>query len=224
MSPMPVQEAGKDGRQNPELVLVCGPWSSGTTAVAGILEKLGLRGGEPYFRTNDARTKNSYESLAFRDLTMSLASEADVAMKVPRTEALAALREFRTSVVEGDRGETGGGATMFLKYPLSALLIPEISQVFNTRLVYVLRPVQDIEATRLRRGWSENLGGKGARRLYGAMFDVLINLSIPTMIIRYPELLARPMPITRQLAAFSGLQLSDAEIEAAAGFVRRAGG
>ena len=30
-----------------QLILVCGPWSSGTTVVAGLLERLGLRGLPP---------------------------------------------------------------------------------------------------------------------------------------------------------------------------------
>jgi hypothetical protein len=44
-----------------KLILVTGPWSSGTTAVAGMLHEMGLNGIAPFFQTNDERTKNSFE-------------------------------------------------------------------------------------------------------------------------------------------------------------------
>jgi hypothetical protein len=53
------------------------------------------------------------------------------------------------------------------------------------------------------------------------MFDVQVNLPIPTLVIRYPELLAKPVPYTRQLAAFCGLDPDHEPIEEAAGFIRR---
>ena len=56
-------------------VLVCGPWGSGTTAVAGLLERLGAVGFGPYFHTNDPRTPNAYEFLPFRALITRFASE-----------------------------------------------------------------------------------------------------------------------------------------------------
>ena len=44
-----------------KLVPICGPWSSGTSAVAGILERIGCFGVGPYFETADPKTPNSYE-------------------------------------------------------------------------------------------------------------------------------------------------------------------
>jgi hypothetical protein len=49
-----------------KLILVCGPFGSGTTAVAGVLAGLGLPGIEPYFVSNDEHTPNTFESIAFR--------------------------------------------------------------------------------------------------------------------------------------------------------------
>jgi len=57
------------------LILVCGPWSSGTTAVGAMLEQLGAHGLPPYFRTNDPRTANSFESEAFRQLIGGMIDE-----------------------------------------------------------------------------------------------------------------------------------------------------
>jgi len=109
---------------------------------------------------------------------------------------------------------------LFLKYPPSALLIPEICQVFDTRLVYVLRPMQAIEATCERRSWAAQFGAAGAQVLYSLMFQALIDREFPTHLVRYPELLRDPAAHAGQLARFCGLP-ADAEVIArAAAFVR----
>ena len=58
-----------------KLILVCGPFGSGTTAVAGVLAGLGLPGIEPYFASNDERTPNTFESIAFRETLLRIVSE-----------------------------------------------------------------------------------------------------------------------------------------------------
>jgi hypothetical protein len=205
----------------PRLILVCGPWSSGTTAVSGMLNAMGLNGLGPFFHTNDARTPNSYESQAFRNLVQTLAREETVTATASHEQVLEALRGFRKQVLEGRHGPLSGDAPLFLKYPLSALFIPEICQVFDTRLVFVLRPLKEIEATRQRRGWAPFLGSEGAKRIYAHMFHVLVNMPTPVFVMRYPELLARPEAHTRQLATFCGVKPTQAQMETATGFIRR---
>jgi hypothetical protein len=207
-----------------KLVLVCGPWSSGTTAVSGMFDALGVDGCGPYFRTNDARTRNSFESLAFREAVDSVASDQTLALTVPPKEVVARLQDFKATL-QAQRAASGldPDAPLFLKYPLSALVIPQACRVFNARLVYVLRPTQDIEATRLRRKWSENFGAKGAQVLYSRMFNILLERPFPTMVVRYPELLRAPLPYAKQLATYAGLKnVKPEQLEAAAQFVRKA--
>jgi hypothetical protein len=200
-----------------QLVLVCGPWSSGTTVVAGLLERLGLRGLPPYFITSDPRTPNSFESMEFRQLIGELVDEDTLRMRVDRSLAQERLLEFRERL----RQQAGDGAApLFLKYPPSALLIPEICQVFETRLVYVLRPMQAIEATCERRNWAAQFGAAGAQVLYSLMFQALIDREFPTHLVRYTELIRDPAAHAGQLARFCGLP-ADAEVIArAAAFVR----
>jgi hypothetical protein len=203
-----------------KLILVSGPWSSGTTAVAGMLDQLGLSGIGPFFRTNDERTKNSFESLAFREVIDQLASDQTLDLTVDRPAAVEALQAFRARLEAAAVGGEGPERPIFLKYPLSALLIPQIAAVFETRLIYVLRPFKDIEATRVRRGWMPNMGAAGAQVLYSRMFQVLVDLPIPTMVVRYPELLAARQRHAQKLAAFCGLPPDQERIAAAAHSVR----
>jgi hypothetical protein len=200
-----------------KLILVCGPWSSGTTVVAGLLERLGLRGLPPYFPTKDPRTPSSFESIEFRRLIGELADEDTLRLRVDRSLAQARLLEFRRRL-EQQAGEDA--APLVLKYPLSALLIPEICRVFATRLVYVLRPMQAIEATRERRRWHPQFGAAGAQVLYSSMFQVLIDYDVPTHLVRYPELLRDPSAHAGRLARFCGLPADAGVIAHAADFVR----
>ena len=202
------------------LILVCGPWSSGTTAVSGMLEQLGLRGLPPYFRTNDPRTQNSFESVAFRNLITELIDENTLTMRTDWADAgrrIVAFREHLESTV-GDQG-----TPLFLKYPLSAVLIPEITRAFSTRLVCVMRPLAAIEATRRRRGWPEQFGALGAQVLYPRMFEALIETRTPMLMLRYDEILEQPVAHAEQLARFCELPADAARIAAAAAAVRPRG-
>ena len=58
-----------------KLLLVCGPFGSGTTAVAGGLAHLVAIGFGPYFRPADERTRNSHELVVFRDVLLIVAAE-----------------------------------------------------------------------------------------------------------------------------------------------------
>lgn len=188
----------------PNLVLVCGPWSSGTSVVAQMLNELGVTGIQPYFRTNDERTKNSYESIAFRNAMLQIASQDDLKMKVTRKEAFEILKDFRDRIAE-KMGTEDTQTNIFLKYPLSALVIPEICQLFRTKMIYVLRPLKDIENTKARRGWGDSLGAKGAKVIYSYMFDAMVNFPFPTTTIRYPHLLSHPESHAKILAAYCGV-------------------
>src|SRR5438132_2951901 len=57
-----------------KLLLVCGPWCSGTTTVAGLLERLGAIGFGPYVQINDSKRPNSYEFIPFRDTLQAFVS------------------------------------------------------------------------------------------------------------------------------------------------------
>jgi hypothetical protein len=204
--------------QRVKLLLVCGPWSSGTTAVAGLLAKLGVIGLDPYFTTNDQRTRNTYESIAFREVIRSVASEETLTLR-PRIDVIGHLREFHDRILKQEFGR--GDGPIFLKYPLSALVIPQICEVFETRLIYVLRPLLDIEATRRRRAWLEQFGAKGADIIYTAMFNALINYPFPTTVIRYPELIVSPVAHVRQIVDFAELKVGQNRIREASHFIRK---
>ena len=204
-----------------KLLLVCGPFGSGTTAVAGLLARLGAVGFGPYYQPADELTPNSHELIAFRELILTLASEETTTL-LPGGDVKTALDKFRDRIANQEFGtyDSNAGIPIFLKHPLSALIIPQICAAFETRLIYLVRPVRDIELSRRRRKWGAQYGAKAAGIIYSHMFNALINHSFPTTIVRYAELIERPMEHARRLAAFAGLK-SDANVmRKAAAFVR----
>ena len=207
-------------------ILICGPWGSGSSVVAGLLQRMGAFGLGPYFETGDAKTANSYESISFREIIRNALgypnqSSLSFTPPVPGT-AQSGLRNLQRRIEQQEFGpyDLHAPKPIFLKYPLSAFLIPEICEVFDTRLVYVMRPLEDIERTRLRRNWEPYYGAEGAALIYEQMSAALKNF-YPTINIHYQDLLASPMVNAANLARFVGLDLSSTELQHAVDFVRK---
>jgi hypothetical protein len=206
------------------VLLVCGPWGSGTTAVAGLLERLGAVGFGPYFHTNDPHTGNAYELIPFRDLIRRFVSETTLALQEGAPgETEAALRGFRERIEGQALGpyDAATGPPIFLKYPLSALVLPQICRVFDAKLISVERPLAQIERTRLRRRWPAQYGERGAELIYRHLSVAVAALTAPHLKVKYDELLRSPGYVARRLAQFAELRTSRSEIERAASFIRR---
>jgi tetratricopeptide (TPR) repeat protein len=205
-----------------KVLLVCGPWGSGTSTVAGLLDRLGALGLGPYIQTNDPRTPNSYESISFTDVVHPCINLPTLSVRPCAPDAVqSALRGLRRRIEQQEFGpyDHGSPKPVFLKTPASALLIPQICEVFDTKLIYVMRPLEDIERTRLRRLWLPYHGAAGAKAIYDNMADVQQRHSYPTFTIDYNELLAAPAVHVRDIARFAGFNPGPAEFERAVGFV-----
>jgi len=208
-------------------ILVCGPWGSGTTAVAGVLDRLGATGLPPYFMTKDSSTPNSYESIPFRETIRQYANEPSLSLVSCAPGAVqSGLRSLQQRIEQQEFGpyDPRSPKRIFFKYPLSALLIPQICEVFDTKLIYVMRPLEDIERTRLRRDWLPHFGSAGAARIYQCMAEAQQDHGHRILTINYADLLASPMRLVREMAQFADLEPSSAALGQAVDFVTTAHG
>ncbi len=205
------------------VVLICGPWSSGTSAMAGFLAKAGVFAPGPYLKVNDPRTPDTFEMIAFRSVLMQLASEETLKRTASPEQILIALRAFRDGPLAAAKQAAGCPEIqpVILKHGLSILLLPELCQVFDVRIVCVLRPSADIEATRQRRRWAPVYGVLGARVLYSMLFDFIVNSDTPFCMIRYKQLLQNPALIYNGLAQFIGIPQHPDRRQAAVDHVAR---
>ena len=205
------------------LVLVCGPWSSGTSAMAGFLGQAGVAAPGPFFEVNDVRTPATYEMQTFRQVLISLASEQSLQRTATPARALAALRDFRDGALAQACTAAGLRADqpVLLKHALAVLFLPELAQLFDLQLVGVLRPHAEIEATRVRRQWMAQFGQAGAVQLYGELFRHLVDTATPYSLVRYGDLMAEPARVLKQLAGFCRIQVAASQQQAALDFVSR---
>jgi len=205
-----------------KVLLICGPWGSGTTAVAGLAVQLGAVAFDPvfHFRTNDPRTPDSYEFLPFRSIVREHADETTISLKPAAPGAAQSRLRFLKRRIEAQQFgdyDIGCSAPIVFKYPLAALLIPEICEVFETKLIHVMRPPEQIEQTRLRRRWPPHYGAAGAAVIYRRMAEIIGGH--PTLTIAYPELLASPLEHASRLGQFAGLEPTLVQLQQAAGFI-----
>ncbi|HSH89383.1 MAG TPA: hypothetical protein VK996_05330 [Ramlibacter sp.] len=197
------------------LVLVCGPWSSGTSAVAGLLAKAGLQAPGPYVAVNDPKTPATYEMKAFQQVLRGLASEETLKRTASSADIVRALQQFRDTALRDAPGP------IMLKHALTAVMLPELAQVFDVRVVAVVRPLDAIESTRVRRRWKPSMGAAGAKVVYKQVFEYIANSETPFTVVRYSELLSNPEAALDGLARFCGLAMSDKNRADALAFVSR---
>ena len=210
-----------------KVILVCGPFGSGTSVVTGLLDRMGVLGLGPYFETDDPKTENTYESVEFREIirnALGYPSQPGLPFTAPVTGAVqSGLRSLQTRIVQQEFGpfDLRSPKLIFLKYPMSAFVIPQICEVFDTKLIYVMRPLEDIERTRLRRNWPPYYGSEGAALIYEQMSAIQKHHSHQIMNIDYKDLLTSPMVQASNIAVFAGLDLCPAELQNAVDFVRK---
>jgi hypothetical protein len=206
-----------------KLIFVAGAWGSGTTAVAGALAELGVAAFGPHFQTSDPRTPNSFELVAFRDLVLRFVDERNISFEATRSAALVAdLTIFRQALEAGELGEwpARGPKRLVLKLPVASLCLPQLAHVFDTTVIVVHRPLAEIEASRVRRGWSANLGAAGARAIYSKLFSDLTQLGLSNLGLSYRDITAEPERSMRRVIDFCGLEDLAGNLPRACAFIR----
>ena len=115
----------------PDFIVILGAWGSGTTSVARALAQAEIDFCAPYFETNDPRTKNSFESLAFREVIQKHLNEKDKNLFSSKKEGLEkSLFSFRESVSKKSNKSRIG-----LKMPLASLCVPELTKALEPYFV-----------------------------------------------------------------------------------------
>lgn len=221
----PATIAAPEGNR-PKLVLVCGPWGSGTSAVTGLLMNLGAIGIGPYFQTYDPRTPISYESIPFKEVIDQHVSGPTL---TPLPDAQGAvhsgLLELRRRIEAQEFGPYNVDQPNYvvLKNQAAVLFLPQLCDVFDTKLIYVMRPLKEIEQTRLRRFWPPLTGALGAALIYRHMADALPRYSSRTMILAYNGLLESPVSYIQDIVRFLNFDPGQQNIDQAVEFIASRG-
>ena len=202
-----------------KVIFVAGSFGSGTSAVAGALDKLGIVSLPPHFRTNDPRTPNSFESMAFRQLVNSFASESTLSVDPSKAEKF--IQDLRNLVNQADGGPADA---IVLKMPLASICLPQIIEAVNPYIIVVHRPFGEIEASRLRRMWTPNLGAAGAQIIYSKLLMDLMEHKKSYLAVGYQELRQNSQREILRVLYFCGLEKLSDRIDQAVEFVRKGTG
>lgn len=195
------------------LFLVCGPWGSGTTAVVRVLKECGAQVPSPFFQTNDLKTRDSHEMQLFRSTVLDHVNESTLKRTTSSQDALKSLANF--SCIIAASKELDSGQAIVLKLPVAALLLPEICRIFDTKLIVCMRPLNNIENSRLRRQWPSQYGKAGAELIYSVLFSYIIDANVDVSLVRYGDMVANPSKCIARLVEYCGLDPTASQLEKA---------
>ena len=206
-------------------IFIAGPWGSGTSALAGALYRLGVPALSPFHRTNDPHTPVSYEWRPFRQLMLRHVSEMSLSRITDRSQFISELRRFQDEAERGDYGAwpSDQEKVLLLKMPIASIRLPEIAEVMDPIIVMVHRPLDEIEKTRIHRGWDEVVGSKGATVIYSRILQDLFLLRKSYLAISYNHLISDTRLALQSVIDFCGLKHLQIHLDAACATVRQDG-
>ena len=199
-------------------IVIIASWSSGSTAVTGYLDKCGAYSCPPHFNTNDERTPNSYEPLAYRNELSKLFDEFSFQEKGDVRDFINFFDAWHTS--ESSKAKKLGLNHIVLKNPLQTFILPYLHQKLNPSFLFVTRPFEEIERTRNRRNWHQVHGSKGAKAIYSSSYQFLINNSCRFISIPF-NMFRNDIRLRSKILDFVELSPSAEQIQNAESFLRK---
>jgi tetratricopeptide (TPR) repeat protein len=198
------------------MIVVLGPWCGGTSAVAKVLHHLGVLMGTK-FDWNYRELHDTWEDSSLSQLCRRAFSEPGAQLQMNARSFEAKLRSWaddhrRAAQIEGRRP----GA----KHPLLCVSIDLIREAWGPVVpVVVDRPVANIMASLNRLGWwkDEQERAESTAHLIAARDRALAGAQ--TIRVDFEELRAEPAVVIRRLAKELGLEVTEAQVQAAAGSV-----
>jgi hypothetical protein len=206
-----------------KVLFIAGSWGSGTTSVIGALDSLGVPTLGPYFQSSDPKTRNTFELIPFRDLVHGYVDQATLKHKNNyRDRFPSALEEFQArleKLVWPDQ-PANSEKLLALKMPLASLCIPEICDAFQTKIIVVHRPLEEIEASRLRRNWPPVFGSLGAQYIYNNIFNDLLKNNLSFLGISYFDFVTNTYQSLEKIIEYCDINDLKSNLEDAKEFVK----
>lgn len=199
-------------------IIIIATWSSGSTALTGFLHQCGAYTCPPHQKTNDERTPIAYEPLLYADALRKLFDEFTLKKKGDFEIFRSFFEDFY--IKEVAMAEKLGFEAIALKHPLQTFILPYLNKFLNPKYVFVTRPIEQIEATRVRRKWHPVYGAQGAKQIYSTATNFLISNSCPYLSVPYNSLID-DVATRKTLLDFCNLSPTDEMLNNAAEFLRR---
>lgn len=199
----PTPKAKARPAKTPAQTIVCvlGPFRSGTSAVAGLLHRLGVPMGAGWI-TRRANRGGTYEDQQLGNLCRLWFRERRMVCTTGRAQRRAGLRRWART-----RPPLAGA-----KHPSLCLCVPQIVRAWpGVRFVAVDRPEEESVASMIKIGWSQDKAAAAAARMLAARDRDLAACTRPVCRIDYHELLRDPAAAVDQLVDFLGLKPTETQ-------------
>jgi tetratricopeptide (TPR) repeat protein len=200
------------------IIVVLGPWCGGTSAVANVLHHLGVFMGTR-FDVTVRELEDTREDADLSALCRRAFSEPDGQLQMDSRTLNAKLRSWADNHRLAARtAKRRPGA----KHPVLCVAVDRIRDAWGPILpVVVDRPAANIVASLNRLGWwkDERERAESTAQLIAARDRALAG--VPTVRVDFEALRSTPDLVVRRLADELGLELSDAQFEAAVSSVVR---
>ena len=204
--------------KNVEPIIIIATWSSGSTALTGFLHHCGAYTCPPHQHTNDERTPHAFEPLPYAKALRHLINEFTLKQQGDFHQFHSFFKNYIDSELQ--KSKELGFETIALKHPLQTFILPYLKRHLNPKFVFVTRPIDQIEATRVRRRWHPIYGALGAKQIYSVATDFLINNSCPYLSVPYTSLL-NDIQMRQALLDFCNLEPNSQMLSDAENFLRK---
>jgi hypothetical protein len=137
------------------VVAILGLFRGGTSVVAGVLHRLGLEMG-PLLPGSEHNPRGFYEDISLRARLRQMWDEPHFLRRPGSAHQVAALREWRRSLIAQQPGAPGMVPQMLaVKHPLLCLMGPQMIRSWGpaTRFISIVRPMDQCLASLARVGW-----------------------------------------------------------------------
>ena len=200
-------------------ILILCSWSTGSTSVAGFLDRCGCFTCPPHYPTNDPKTPSAYESHSLRNQLHQLIDiETDEFRQIGKEEVFESF--FKDWIEEQKKIASNIGKNFIvLKHPLKIFAMKIIEKYTNPQFMVLTRPLEKIEATRLRRSWPDIYGEKGAVVIYKKIFEYLQQNNLSFLNVSYTDFLNNEKE-QQKMIEFFGLKPSERQLEDAKNWLR----
>lgn len=199
-------------------LVIIAAWGSGSSAAAGFLHHCGAYTCPPHQRTNDERTPSAFEPYAYAKALRQLFDETTLKKTGDTTEFTRFFEAFWEAEVA--KAMAQGFGAIALKHPLQALVLPYLQRRLKPKYLFVTRPLDDIEKTRIRRKWHATCGAAGAKHISAVATNFLVENSCPFLTVPYKALM-QSADFRSDLLAFCGLAPDGDRLQKAEHFLLR---
>jgi hypothetical protein len=197
-------------------IAVLGLYNSGSTAIAGMLHRLGVNMGPPFWlNSNDDSPENHYEA---PDLSHRLRKWWDEPLLVERTSSRRRVCYLRRWIA---RQERSGAPAAGAKHPLLSLCGQDLLAAWgeSARLVWCHRPLADSISGLQKREWFKGREAEVQQRLWGALCD-LERSGVKISRIEWDRVKSDPNAAVNELVNMLGIRPPMEKFELAANFIR----